>query len=66
MAEHRYKFPATELRGDDAVSRHFPAAWQARGFSSLAVAVPVFLGGFGLVTQKFGWPPLLDRQKSAL
>lgn len=31
----------------------------------LAVGIPLFLGGFGLITGWAGWPPLLERKRKA-
>lgn len=31
----------------------------------LAVGIPFFLGGFGLITGWMGWPPLLERKQKA-
>ncbi len=33
-------------------------------FGMLGVGIPLFLGGFGLITQWMGWLPLLERKKA--
>jgi len=32
---------------------------------ALTVGIPLLLGGFGLITEWTGWPPLLDRKQKA-
>ncbi len=46
-----------------AVLRRVPNGWHDRWLAVMVIAVPLFLGCFGLFTEKLGWPPLLDRKR---
>jgi hypothetical protein len=47
-----------------AVLRQVPSGRHDRWIAVMVIAVPLFLGCFGLFTEKLGWPPLLDRREA--